>query len=116
MTAKNFSYIMDLYKAATAEIDRKLSDVYDLLGVDLVELFEATSFESLLRGAIALEIAEQSSLTAEEIEEDLSYLIYDCGFDLADYCENVTIPVNGEDKHPILSTWEDYFNYLLGKD
>ena len=116
MTAKNFSDTMVIYKGLAATVDKTLNDVYDLLGVDMVELLDSTSYEVLLRNVIATEIADQSLLTADEVEEDLAYLMYECNFDLGKYCENVTIDVNGEAKHPILSTWEDYFNYLIRKD
>lgn len=116
MTAKNFSDTMVIYKGLAATIDKTLSNVYDLLGVDMIELLDSTSYEGLLRNVIATEIADQSPFTVDEVEEDLAYLMYECNFDLGKYCENVTVEVNGEDKHPILSTWEDYFNYLIRED
>jgi hypothetical protein len=37
----------------------------------------------------------------------------DCNFDLGTFEESVTIMKDGEEKHPILSTWEDFYDYLI---
>lgn len=111
MTKRDFVKIMTNFQKAYEEADVRLDKIYDALGCDCVEVFCDISFENILIDAIVAGFLKSKQ---EDILTDLRYLIYECGFNLADFQDRVWITTaNGEEKHPIITTFEDFYDYLV---
>jgi hypothetical protein len=110
MTKEVFTATMEKFKVRYDEVEAKLSQIYEALGIDIVEVLDYISFNALLVETIAAAIDPEK---APNIAEDIYYLMSDCNFDLGTFEESVTIMKDGEEKHPILSTWEDFYDYLI---
>ena len=110
MTKQDFTKIMTNFQKAYEAADTRLDKIYDALGCDVVEVFCDISFENILIDAIVAGFPEDKQA---DVYTDLGYLIYECGFNLADFQDRVTVEVDGVDKHPILTTFEDFYDYLV---
>lgn len=110
MTKQAFVEIMERFQKQNEIADKRLNKIYDALGADCVEAFCDISFMSVLIRAIVIGFPEEKQAT---IKEDIEYLIYECNFNLADFQEKVWIDVDGEEKHPIVTTFEDFYDYLM---
>lgn len=110
MTKEVFVATMEKFKVRYDEVEAKLNQIYEALGVDIVEVLDYISFEALLVETIAAAVDPKK---VPNIVEDIYYLMFDCNFDLGTFERSVTIMKDGEEKHPILSTWEDFYDYLI---
>lgn len=113
MNAAIFSTVMENFKARFIAVEKKLDQIYKVLGIDMIEVLEYISFETTLVETIALAINAEK---ANEIMDELLYLIYDCNFDFSTYADNVTFEIEGEEKHPIISNWEDFYNFITDEE
>ena len=111
MTKRDFVKIMTNFQKAYEEADARLDKIYDALGCDCVEVFCDISFENILIDAIVAGFLKSKQ---EDILTDLRYLIYECGFNLADFQNRVWITTADRGKkHPIITTFEDFYDYLV---
>lgn len=111
MTKESFVEIMERFQKQNEVADECLNKMYDALGVDCVEAFCNISFETIVIDALVAAFPESK---AESVRTDIEYLIYECNFKLADFQDRVWITTaDGEEKHPILTTYEDFYDYLM---
>lgn len=111
MTKENFVEVITKFQKQYERAEARLNLIYNALGCDCVETFCDISFESIVIDAL---VAGFPKSKAETVRNDIIYLIYDCNFNLADFQDRVSITTDGEERHPILTTFEDFYDYLMG--
>ena len=111
MTKENFVEVITKFQKQYERAEARLDQIYDALGCDCVEVFCDISFETILIDAL---VAGFPKSKAESVRTDIEYLIYECNFNLADFQDRVWITTSdGEEKHPIITTFEDFYDYLI---
>ena len=108
MTAEKFCEIMTDFRGAYDEAETILDRAYTAFGDGAVEAICEASYSSILIKTLSAVLTDNEE-KAESIADDIAYLIYECEFNLELYCKRVEI----EGKHPIITTFEDYYYYLI---
>lgn len=113
MTKESFAEIMERFQKQNEVADERLNKMYDAFGADCIEAFCDISFETIVIDAFVAGFPESK---AESVRTDIEYLIYECNFNLADFQDRVWITTaDGEEKHPIVTTYEDFYDYLMSE-
>lgn len=108
MTVEKFCQIMTDFRGAYDEAETILDRAYTAFGDGAVEAICEASYSGVLIKTLGAALTDNEE-KAEFIADDIEYLIYECGFNLELYCKRVEV----DGRHPIITTFEDYYYHLI---
>lgn len=99
-----FIHIMQRMKLQYKKRENYLNKIEEFFGMKMVEDIYETDFFNILIDTIEVAIEDKG--------KNISYLAYECGFDLNTYCEKVET----KEGHPKLNDFGDFYDFITREE